>query len=69
MSTLTEDPGSVGGRILECGREKGGRNEVVIEVGRGQNITISGLSDTVTKQFAMNLYKYVLVTFGVQHDG
>lgn len=64
----SEDPGSVGGRIIECGRNLG-VNEVVIEVGRGQMIKILGLSDTVTKQFAANLYKYVQIRFGVQHDG
>lgn len=62
------NPGSIGGRIAECGR--GGMvNQVVIDCGHGHHITISGLSDAVTKAFAANLYNYVSIEFHVQHDG
>lgn len=60
--------GDIGGRIVEAGRP-GGKNFVTIDCGHGHHIEISGMSDTVTKQFAANLYKYVLIEFGVQHDG
>lgn len=55
------------GRITECGRENG-VNEVSVDCGRGLIIKISGLSDTVTKEFAMNLYRPVLIEFGVQSE-
>lgn len=60
--------GDISGRIIEAGRG-GSINSVTVDCGHGHCITLSGMSDTVTKQFAANLYKYVLIEFGVQHDG
>lgn len=58
----------IGGRIVGAGRGANG-NEVQIDIGRGQCIRIVGASDTVTKAFALNLFKYVLIEFGVSKDG
>lgn len=58
----------ISGRIVEAGRG-GGVNQVSVDCGHGHYITISGMSDTVCKSFAANLYKYVLIEFGVRDDG
>lgn len=58
---------SFSGRIIECGRSTDGQNEVVIDVGRGQHIKVSGISDTVVKSFARNLYKHASIEVTI-HD-
>lgn len=53
-------------RVTEVGRE-GACSQIRLDVGRGQIITITGLSDTVAKQFAMNLFRPVTMSFEA-HD-
>lgn len=53
-------------RVCEVGRE-GGISMVKLDVGRGHVITITGISDTLVKQFARSLFKPVTVSFEV-HD-
>jgi len=60
--------GDITGRIVEAGRP-GGKNFVTIDCGHGHCIELGGMSDTVTKQFAANLYRYVTISFEVQKDG
>ena len=59
----------VSGRIIDCGRETTGENQVTVYCGQGQHITIRGLSDTVTKKFAENLYRAIMIEFEVRDDG
>lgn len=59
---------SLTGRIIEVGRS-GSMSEVVIDVGRGELVKISGFSDTVAKALARGLYKHVKLEFEVYGDG
>lgn len=43
------------------GRNEAGKNEVAIEIAADQVVRIEGISDTVVKRFAMNLYKNVSI--------
>lgn len=67
--TELETPSMIGGRIVEAGREKDGRNSVTLDLGHGQLVTIAGMSDTNTRAFARQLYRYVQVEFTVSADG
>lgn len=70
MSDETHTALGFSGRIVEAGREHGisGPNQVVIDVGGGKCITISGMSDTVVRSFARNLYQHVSVDVAVHAD-
>lgn len=59
---------ALSGRVCEVGRDEGGRSEVYIDLGRGEQIKVSGLSDAVAKSFARNLYKHVSVEFTIHEE-
>lgn len=69
MANNAAEIGALTGRVVEVGRGGDTRNSVSIDAGHGQIIMIDGISDTVTKQFAANLYKYVSIEVTVQNDG
>jgi hypothetical protein len=56
---------SLGGRIVEVGRTVDGKNEIILEVAKGQTVTVCGVSDTFAKFIAQNLYKDAMVTMEV----
>lgn len=55
------------GRITEVGRGADGQNEAVFDIGRGQLVTLRGMSDTVTKALAVNIFKFARIEVTV-HD-
>jgi len=52
------------GRIVEVGRNDG-KNEVIVDLGRGQQVTVSGFSDDMARTFGRSLYKPMRIEFGV----
>ncbi|CAB4183243.1 hypothetical protein UFOVP1077_48 [uncultured Caudovirales phage] len=75
MTNLSQDqkPGQftgileVSGRIVEVGRD-GMKSSVSIDCGRGEVLTLTGVSDMTAKQFARNLFKYVELRFDVKDE-
>jgi len=58
------------GTVIEVGKspaypagENG--NEVIIEIAKDQTVRVSGISNTVTRWLASNLFKKVTLTFDI----
>lgn len=67
MSKEAPTPPDIVGRILEVGRD-GAFNEVIVDVGRGARIRVSGFSDDMAKAFGRNLFKPITMEFTVHEE-
>ena len=59
------------GKVIEVGKADcvppgSNGNEVVIEVAKGQLVRVSGISDTVLRMLAGNLFEHVSLSFEPQ---
>lgn len=62
---MSEEKLVISGRICEVGRGDDGHSDASIDLGRGEQIRVSGLSDATAKQLARNLYKHVRLEFQI----